>query len=337
MADTLLPSGDTAMPMGHCAEEDNGTIVRQRFVPPGTPMKKLAKSLTRSTTCSTDCGSDTTGSSPNSKSIDESSTVDSVSPNSSKNGSDTGFSKLSTPPHSPSKSSVKEENATTSTENNTNVDDDDEENDESQFYSSSNVRLQNPAQYMSTVDDPYYMDDQTMREMSKQMSSKHAPDIVPDSVQRIIDQVNAKSSASTSTTEGGSYAENSLVTKSGVSLKSEIAPRAPTKQEHSSNILHAGTLNELDNLEEKYQAWKEGKLNCDAHDRALWRTDLPDEYTWITCPEPHTQRRMAILKKYPQIRKLYGRDPWAGLFCICTVILQAVMAYLVRDQSWYIT
>lgn len=40
---------------------------------------------------------------------------------------------------------------------------------------------------------------------------------------------------------------------------------------------------------------------------------MPDgklcDFLWTTSPQPHAVRRRAILKKYPEIERLYGTDP----------------------------
>jgi len=58
--------------------------------------------------------------------------------------------------------------------------------------------------------------------------------------------------------------------------------------------------------------------------------DAPWEYT----EEPHVQRRQEILKKYPEVKKLFGYDPMVAVFVSGTVATQLVLAYLVRDAPW---
>jgi sphingolipid 4-desaturase/C4-monooxygenase len=41
-----------------------------------------------------------------------------------------------------------------------------------------------------------------------------------------------------------------------------------------------------------------------------------------------------ILKKYPEVKKLFGYDPWIAVPVTLTVIMQLVMGWLVRDAPW---
>src|SRR5262245_29365361 len=53
-------------------------------------------------------------------------------------------------------------------------------------------------------------------------------------------------------------------------------------------------------------------------------------------PEPHRIRTKEILKEHPDIRKLIGKNPLTIFAIIGLVSFQIVMAWLVRDQSWWI-
>ena len=61
----------------------------------------------------------------------------------------------------------------------------------------------------------------------------------------------------------------------------------------------------------------------------------PDvDFTWMLDEEPHRSRRMAILKKYPQIKALYGHE-WKTKYIVgATVALQTYLAIAMRDQPW---
>ncbi|EAS05126.1 fatty acid desaturase (macronuclear) [Tetrahymena thermophila SB210] len=50
--------------------------------------------------------------------------------------------------------------------------------------------------------------------------------------------------------------------------------------------------------------------------------------------EPHTIRRNAILKKYPDILKLYVKDPISGVLAAAIAIFQVTLAYYVQNCSW---
>lgn len=61
---------------------------------------------------------------------------------------------------------------------------------------------------------------------------------------------------------------------------------------------------------------------------------MKKEFTWVETDEPHTSRRREMLKKYPEIKLLFGPD--ARTFLIVSFILatQCAMAYMLRDASW---
>ncbi len=48
----------------------------------------------------------------------------------------------------------------------------------------------------------------------------------------------------------------------------------------------------------------------------------------------HTTRRKEILKKYPEVKKLFGRNPWTSVFILITVITQMGLAFLISDSSF---
>ena len=52
--------------------------------------------------------------------------------------------------------------------------------------------------------------------------------------------------------------------------------------------------------------------------------------------EPHRQRTKEILKKHPEIRQLIGRNPSTFFFILGLVGLQICMAYLLRNQSFWL-
>lgn len=53
-------------------------------------------------------------------------------------------------------------------------------------------------------------------------------------------------------------------------------------------------------------------------------------------PEPHRIRTKEILKQHPEIRNLIGKNPKTFWAILGLVSFQIVMAWLVRDQSWWI-
>lgn len=54
-------------------------------------------------------------------------------------------------------------------------------------------------------------------------------------------------------------------------------------------------------------------------------------------PEPHIQRTKEIIRKYPQIKDLMGRNPYTFAYIIGIVSFQIIIAVLLKDQSWWLT
>jgi len=52
--------------------------------------------------------------------------------------------------------------------------------------------------------------------------------------------------------------------------------------------------------------------------------------------EPHRNRTKQILKDHPEVRNLIGKNPWTIVPTILVVGLQLFMAYLLKDQAWYV-
>ncbi|CAD5113593.1 DgyrCDS2754 [Dimorphilus gyrociliatus] len=55
---------------------------------------------------------------------------------------------------------------------------------------------------------------------------------------------------------------------------------------------------------------------------------------WLYEEEPHSDRRKEILRKYPQIKKLMGHDPWMVVFVTIEIIIQLFMCYIIQDANW---
>jgi len=47
-----------------------------------------------------------------------------------------------------------------------------------------------------------------------------------------------------------------------------------------------------------------------------------------------TYSSQEILKKHPEVKRLFGYDPVVAVYVSITVLIQLVMGYLVRDASW---
>lgn len=61
-----------------------------------------------------------------------------------------------------------------------------------------------------------------------------------------------------------------------------------------------------------------------------------NDFVWTNKEEPHLRRKYEMLKKYPQIEKLFGYDPETKWQCIFFVLLHFLICYLVKDRSWWL-
>jgi sphingolipid 4-desaturase/C4-monooxygenase len=53
-------------------------------------------------------------------------------------------------------------------------------------------------------------------------------------------------------------------------------------------------------------------------------------------PEPHRDRRRLILKAHPELRALFGRNPWSALLVVTLVAAQLVVAVSVAGAAWWV-
>jgi len=60
----------------------------------------------------------------------------------------------------------------------------------------------------------------------------------------------------------------------------------------------------------------------------------PTDYSWSFTDEPHASRRKEILKKYPQIKELFGYDSNIKYICLWWVITQLFLCWILREASW---
>lgn len=58
-------------------------------------------------------------------------------------------------------------------------------------------------------------------------------------------------------------------------------------------------------------------------------------FEWSDAPEPHAERRRAMLAKYPEIKRLYGPSARTKYVCTALVVVQLVVAYCLRDSPWW--
>lgn len=65
-------------------------------------------------------------------------------------------------------------------------------------------------------------------------------------------------------------------------------------------------------------------------------TKRRSDFVYSTYSEPHRIRTKEILKQHPDIRKLIGKNPLTIFAIIGLVSFQIVMAWLLKDQSWWL-
>src|SRR3984885_13824928 len=59
------------------------------------------------------------------------------------------------------------------------------------------------------------------------------------------------------------------------------------------------------------------------------------DFVYSEVSEPHRIRTKKILKQFPHMRNLIGKNPLTIFAIIGLVSFQVVLAYLLRDQSWW--
>ncbi|CAK8672569.1 unnamed protein product [Clavelina lepadiformis] len=59
-----------------------------------------------------------------------------------------------------------------------------------------------------------------------------------------------------------------------------------------------------------------------------------EDFEWVYTDQPHGDRRKAMLKKYPQIKKLFTSDPHFPYIVLAMVATQIIACYFVKDMSW---
>ncbi|MBE9585242.1 fatty acid desaturase [Mucilaginibacter sp. JRF] len=60
------------------------------------------------------------------------------------------------------------------------------------------------------------------------------------------------------------------------------------------------------------------------------------DFVYSEYSEPHRIRTKKILKEHPEVRHLIGRNPKTIFAIIGLVLFQVVVAWLVRDQAWWV-
>jgi sphingolipid 4-desaturase/C4-monooxygenase len=60
------------------------------------------------------------------------------------------------------------------------------------------------------------------------------------------------------------------------------------------------------------------------------------DFLYTESPEPHRERTKSILKLHPEVRDLISRNPFSFFLILGVVALQTLLAFLVRNQPWWI-
>lgn len=60
------------------------------------------------------------------------------------------------------------------------------------------------------------------------------------------------------------------------------------------------------------------------------------DFRFTTVPSPHPARAKAILREHPEVRTLFGPNPWSMAVILGTVGLQFSLAFLLREQPWWL-
>ena len=60
------------------------------------------------------------------------------------------------------------------------------------------------------------------------------------------------------------------------------------------------------------------------------------DFVYSQASEPHRIRTKEILKQYPNLRTLIGKNPNTIFAIIGLVTLQVTLAWFLRDQSWWL-
>ena len=60
------------------------------------------------------------------------------------------------------------------------------------------------------------------------------------------------------------------------------------------------------------------------------------DFCWSDQCEPHKLRTKQLITKYPEIRKLIGRNPYTFLVILFCVVLQTTLAFFLRDSPWWL-
>ncbi|CAP28528.1 Protein CBR-TTM-5 [Caenorhabditis briggsae] len=59
-----------------------------------------------------------------------------------------------------------------------------------------------------------------------------------------------------------------------------------------------------------------------------------DDFIWTLTEQPHMSRREAIVKKYPEVKQLFGVDPSLKYVVSSMVLFQIFMCWMLQDADW---
>jgi sphingolipid 4-desaturase/C4-monooxygenase len=60
------------------------------------------------------------------------------------------------------------------------------------------------------------------------------------------------------------------------------------------------------------------------------------DFAYSETPEPHKERTRRLLQAHPEARKLITRNPFSAFLLMALVVLQFAIAYLVREEPWWV-
>lgn len=60
------------------------------------------------------------------------------------------------------------------------------------------------------------------------------------------------------------------------------------------------------------------------------------DFTFVEGAEPHRLRTREIIAAYPEVKNLIGKNPLTALVIAACVLFQITVAWLLRDQSWWL-
>ena len=76
------------------------------------------------------------------------------------------------------------------------------------------------------------------------------------------------------------------------------------------------------------------KITKPATDTSKFEKDL-NYFHVMNHDEPHAIRRKSILEKYPEIQKLFNREPYTSIFFVVAIhIIQTSLCFLINKYQW---